>query len=165
MGIARQGHTFQRPRRLESGESIDGFHCGAPLIDDWANARAASAAKHGTAVVYVSFTDEGDIAGFYTLSSYSVERSAVHGGWLRRNTPDRIPAILLGMLGVAQPYRGEGLGWRLLQDAISRARTISGQLGSRALIVDPYDDAAASFYAHFGFRPIPGTDSMYLRLV
>ncbi|TPF86091.1 hypothetical protein BW13_07720 [Bifidobacterium sp. UTCIF-37] len=156
---------FQRPRRMEPGEDLADFHCGVPLIDEWAHTRATSAAKHGTAVVYVSRTTAGDTAGFYTLSSYAVERSRVLGGWLRRNTPDRIPAILLGMLGVALPYRGEGLGWRLLQDAIARARAASEQIGARALIVDPYDDSAESFYAHFGFQEIPGTDSMYLRLV
>lgn len=46
-----------------------------------------------------------------------------------------------------------------------RARSVSGALGSRALIVEPYDDKARAFYAHFGFQPIPGTTSMYLRLV
>ncbi|QSY58883.1 GNAT family N-acetyltransferase [Bifidobacterium imperatoris] len=68
------------------------------------------------------------------------------------------------MLGVDVRFQGEGLGWKLLQDAIIRARAISQQLGSRAIIVDPYNDSARSFYEHFGFRPIPGNDSMYLKL-
>jgi len=49
--------------------------------------------------------------------------------------------------------------------SVLRARSASGALGSRALIVEPYDDKARAFYAHFGFQPIPGTTSMYLRLV
>lgn len=161
MGVA---HRFQQPQRLDPSDNLKGFSCGIPLIDSWANDRAVSAAKHGTAITYVSHTTEGEIAGFYTLSAYSVNRDSVLGGWLRRNTPERIPAILIGMLGVAQQFQGEGLGWKLLQDAIARSRSISLQLGSRAIIVDPYDDSARSFYSHFGFRPIPGTNSMYLRL-
>lgn len=161
MGVT---HRFLQPRRLESGDELKGFSCGIPLIDTWANKRASTAAKHGTAVTYVSRTAEGEVAGFYTLSAYSVERDSVLGGWLRRNTPDRIPAILIGMLGVSQQFQGEGLGWKLLQDAIARAHSISQQLGSRAIIVEPYDDAARSFYNHFGFQPIPGSHSMYLRL-
>ncbi|MBT1175451.1 GNAT family N-acetyltransferase [Bifidobacterium sp. LC6] len=149
---------------MEEDDNIQDFSCGIPLIDDWAHKRALGAAKHGTAVPYISTTAEGAIAGFYTLSAYSVNRDSVLGGWLRRNTPDRIPAILIGMLGVDVRFQGEGLGWKLLQDAIIRAHAISQQLGSRAIIVDPYNDSARSFYEHFGFRPIPGNDSMYLKL-
>lgn len=156
---------FHAPKRLDPGETPGNFSCGVDMIDQWAAERAPMAAKHGTAVTYVSRTDDGKTAGFYTLSAYSVNRDDVAGGWLRRNTPSRIPAILIGMLGVAEDCQGEGLGWMLLQDAIARAHHIGEQLGSRALIVDPYDDHARSFYGHFGFRPIPGSDSMFLRLV
>jgi hypothetical protein len=36
---------------------------------------------------------------------------------------------------------------------------------SRALVVDPYDDASRSFYRHFGFRDIPGSTSMFVKLM
>lgn len=39
------------------------------------------------------------LAGFYTLSAYSIDHSDAPG-WLRRNSPNPIPAILLGMMGV-----------------------------------------------------------------
>ena len=161
MGVAS---IFLKPRRLEKGESLRDFSCGIPLIDTWARERAVSAVKHGTAVPYVSFTVEEEVAGFYTFSAYSIDRDDVPGGWLRRNTPDRIPAILIGMLGVSRQFQGKGLGWKLLHDALTRARGISQQLGSRAIIVEPYDDSARSFYMHFGFSPIPGSNSMYWRL-
>jgi hypothetical protein len=45
-----------------------------------------------------------------------------------------------------------------------RARGIGQQLGLRAIIVEPYDDSARSFYPYFGFNPIPGSTSMYWRL-
>jgi GNAT superfamily N-acetyltransferase len=161
MGVAS---TFLKPRRLEKGERLRSFSCGVPLIDTWARERAASAVKHGTAVPYVSFTVEGEVAGFYTFSAYSVDRDSMPGGWLRRNTPDRILAILIGMLGVSQQFQGKGLGWKLLHDAITRARGISQQLGLRAIVVEPYDDSARSFYTHFGFSPIPGSNGMHWRL-
>lgn len=159
-------HHFQRPRKLGPEERMGRFSCGVPFIDKWAAQRAPSSAQHGTAVAYVSFTASGEPAGFCTLSAYSVQRSTVSAGWLKRNTPEIIPSILIGMLGVDCHFQGgEGLGWMSLQDAIMRARSVSGALGSRALIVEPYDDKARAFYAHFGFQPIPGTTSMYLRLV
>lgn len=61
---------------------------------------------------------------------------------------------------------GEPAGFCTLSAySVLRARSVSGALGSRALIAEPYDDKARAFYAHFGFHPIPGTTSMYLRLV
>lgn len=61
---------------------------------------------------------------------------------------------------------GEPAGFCTLSAySVLRARSVSGALGSRTLIVEPYDDKARAFYAHFGFQPIPGTTSMYLRLV
>ena len=157
-------HQFLKPQRINADNTLSDFSCGVPLINQWARNRSATAVKHGTAVTYVSRTTEGEAAGFYALSAYSVDRADVLGGWLRRNTPDRIPAVLIGMLGVDRRFQGEGLGWKLLQDAIMRAQSISRQLGSRAIVVDPYDEAARAFYAHFGFSPIPGSSSMYLKL-
>lgn len=156
---------FHAPRRLQEGDDLSTFSCGIELIDDWAHTRATAAGRNGTAVTYVSTVTDGMIAGLYTLSAYAVERASVQGGWLRHNTPERIPAILIGMLAVSHPCQGNGLGWQLLRDAIIRAQGISHRLGARALIVDPHDDSARAFYEHFGFKPVPGSDSMYLRLV
>lgn len=100
----------------------------------------------------------------YAISAYSIDRETVRGGWLRRNVPAKIPAILLGMLGVDSRFQKRGLGWMLLQDAVKRSLAVSRQIGSRALVVDPYDDASRSFYQHFGFREIPGSGSLFVRL-
>ena len=74
-----------------------------------------------------------------------------------RNSPSQVPAVLLGMMGV-------GLGASLLKDAIENALKISALAGARALVVDPIDDEAAAFYAHFGFTTLPGTNRMALKL-
>ena len=138
---------FLEPRRLNPGETLEGFSCGVELIDNWANRHAPYAAKRGTAVPYVCFTTSGEVAGFYAISAYSIDRDAVRGGWLKRNAPAKIPVILLGMLGVDSRFQHQGLGWMLLQD------------------VDPYDDVSRGFYQHFGFRDVPGSNSMFVRLV
>lgn len=156
---------FLEPRRLNPGETLEGFSCGVELIDNWANRHTPYAAKRGTAVPYVCFTTSGEVAGFYAISAYSIDRDAVRGGWLKRNAPAKIPVILLGMLGVESRFQHQGLGWMLLQDAIKRALAVGRQIGSRALVVDPYDDVSRGFYQHFGFRDVPGSNSMFVRLV
>lgn len=155
---------FTKPRRIEAGDDLGGFDCGVMLIDEWLDSHARSAERHGTAVVYVTFDADGVIAGFYSLSAHSVERASIAGGWLRRNVPEQVPTILLGMLGVDRRFQGEGLGRMLLHDAVVRSIAASGAIGARALVVDPVDDAAARFYTANGFRPIPDTNRMFLKL-
>ena len=163
-GTGAAAARFLEPRRLQPGEELGSFSCSVELIVDWAAKHASYAAKQGTAVPYVCFTTDGDVAGFYAISAYSIDRETVRGGWLRRNVPAKIPAILLGMLGVDSRFQKRGLGWMLLQDAVKRSLAVSRQIGSRALVVDPYDDASRSFYQHFGFREIPGSGSLFVRL-
>lgn len=160
---------FTKPRRLEDDDELDGFHSGEPALDDWLTRQAKRSLKQGTAVTYISFDERGSLAGFYTLSANSVVRDSVGGGWLARNTPVQIPVILLGRLAVDERCQGNGLGWRLLQDAAGRALSTSRQIGARALIVDSLHDAATRFYTRYGFRPIPGKSAdaparMFLKL-
>ena len=104
------------------------------------------------------------MAGLYSLSAHAVVRDEVHGGWLRRNAPESIPAVLLGMLGVDQQFQGQHLGSSLLGDAMARALSVAQQVGAKALLVDPVDDAARSFYEKYGFREVPGQRRMFISL-
>ena len=120
-------------------------------------------ARTGAAVVYVVYSD-GIVAGFYTLSTHSVARDSACS-WLARNAPDQVPAVLLGMLGVDERFEGQGLGSSLLRDAIVNALKVADLAGARAILVDPTGEKAASFYAHFGFVKLSGTDRMTLKLI
>lgn len=156
--------TFSAPHPLADEDSLEGFSCGAPLVDHWLAARAHGARRSGTAVVYVSLCDDDSLAGFYTLSSQSISRASVGGGWLARNAPEQIPVILLGMLGVDRRYAGQGLGRDLLLDAVHRSQAVAQVVGARALVVDPLGEGARGFYTRYGFKEIPGSDRMFAKL-
>ena len=110
---------FTPPRRLTAEDDADGFDCGLPVVNDWLRNQLRNAGKQHTAVAYATFCD-GALAGFYTLSAYSISHAEANG-WLRRNSPDPIPAILLGMLGVDMRYQTMHVGAQLLRDAAMRA--------------------------------------------
>lgn len=152
------------PRPLEPNDPLDGFSCGISLVDTWLHTRARNARAAGTAVVYVSYAASGRLAGFYTLSAHSLERSATRG-WAARNAPEQIPGILLGMLGVDASFQGMHLGSNLLLDAVHRAMAVADTIGARALLVNPIDDASRAFYAHHGFKPLPESTRMYAKLM
>ncbi len=160
---------FTKPEQPSDSTIFSGFRSGAEPIDGWVSRYAAKAKQRGTAVVYVvrPVYDDGPAgraAGFYTLSAYSLRRTAVSASWVTRNTPDDIPAILLGMLAVDDAYRGQGLGSALLQDALIRARFVADNIGAKVLVVDPLTPELESFYGKFGFREIAETGMMAARL-
>ncbi len=154
---------FEAPRKLLPTDRLDDFHCGVDIVDSWVRTRAQEAERRGTGVVYVVLS-EGAVAGLYSLCSHSVARADVQGGWLRRNAPESIPAILLGMLGVDERFKGNGLGRSMLADAVHRSIAVSEQIGAKALLVDPVNQAARSFYEKYGFKPVPGMDRMFISL-
>jgi len=144
------------PRPIAPTDDLTRFVCGQATLDTWLRDHALRAEKERTARTYVVFDAEAALlAGFYCLASYSVERATIGGGALARNTPRRVPVVLLGRLAVHTDYQGYGLGASMLHDAIVRATDVCDRIGSRALVADAIDDQAAAFYQHHGFRPFP----------
>lgn len=91
------------------------------------------------------------IAGYYTLSSFSIEVADLPES-LQKKLPryPRLPATLLGRL--ARDARFPGTGHLLLMDAMARAYRQSGQIASLAVVADAKDDRALQFYRKFGFE-------------
>ena len=77
--------------------------------------------------------------------------------------PEKSTAFI-GFFMMKKALQGQGLGSALLADAITRSLGIADSLGAKALVVDPADGAARSFYERHGFAPIPGSDRMHLPL-
>ena len=68
----------------------------------------------------------------------------------------QLPVTLLGRLARDEDFRSQGIGDRLMQDALARALAGSGEVGSIGVITDPKDERAAKFYREFGFQPLTG---------
>lgn len=158
------GVAFRPIRLLEEGDATDGFSSGNAANDAWLATRARRAMREGTARVYVLTSREGELCGYYTLSTHAVARTADVAGNLRRNSPDPIPCTLLGQLAVDARFQGMSAGARLLQDAIRRAAGASKVVASRALVVDAANDDVRGFYEHFGFRSLDGGRRLFVRL-
>lgn len=153
---------FSKPRRITADDDLTGFECGVPIVDGWVEKYSRMALKRHTAVAYGSFQG-GVLAGFYTLSAYAVDRASAHG-WLARNSPDPVPALLLGMLGVDIRYQTRHLGASLLRDAVIRASSAAEIIGARALVVEPANDSATGFYERYGFRHVSGSGMLFIPL-
>jgi ribosomal protein S18 acetylase RimI-like enzyme len=132
------------------------FSCGNQRLDSYLQKQAGQDLKKGAAVPFVITPDHKTIAGFYTLSQYAVDL-----GELPEDISKKMPkypmvsATLLGRLAVSERFRGQGLGERLLMDALHRALQSSKQIASAAVVVDAKDDQAVAFYRKYGFIELP----------
>lgn len=61
--------------------------------------------------------------------------------------------MLIGRLAVDIRMQGKGLGATLLMHALSRAVSVSSEMGIFAVRVDALDLEAKEFYQHYGFVP------------
>ena len=105
----------------------------------------------------IRLTPDGKrIAGYYTLSQYSIDLSVIPKE-ISRQFPKYpvVPATLIGRLAVSKEFRGQGLGQLLLMDALKRSLDSSKAVASAAVIVDAKDDDAATFYRKYGFLELP----------
>lgn len=100
--------------------------------------------------------DGTTIAGYYTLSQYSVQLDEVPAE-VAKKLPKypMVPATLLGRLAVSRAFRGHGHGATLLLDALYRTPQYSREVPSAGVIVDAKDAAAVAFYTKYGFLELP----------
>ena len=140
-----------------------GFKCGTPPLDEFFARHALPNDRAGIGKTYVLRAQSGvadvpDILGFYTLSMADVEPESVAGTVPVRLPRYPMPVALLGRLAAHQEAQGQGVGKRLLRDALRRIANVAGQIGCLGVVVDAKDEAAQGFYARFGFVTLPGAD-------
>jgi predicted N-acetyltransferase YhbS len=138
---------------LRPDHDLDGFTSGVPPLDGWLRGRALRNQTTGDSRTFV-IAPNGRVVGYYALSTASAARVGLPGP-MRRNAPDPVPLLLLGQLAVDITRQGTGLGRQLLGGACLRSLSVFRQAGFRALATHPIDEAAARFYAKYGFAPVP----------
>ena len=97
----------------------------------------------------------GSILGYYTLSAYGIQLSALPERISRRLPRyPTIPATLLGRLAVSSAHQGQKLGRFLLTDALHRSWRNTTEVASVGVVVDALDESARAFYLHHEFIPL-----------
>lgn len=137
------------------GDKLSEFRSGEDSLDNWLRGRARNNEKAGASRTMVTVTrDHGRVAGYYCLSSSSLEREDGPPE-LSAGMPATIPVVLLGRLAIDEEYQGMGLGYSLLQHATARALEAAEAIGIRALLVHALHDDVITFYEKFGFTRFP----------
>lgn len=141
---------------LASKHERAAFSCGVEELDRYLHELAGQDVRKRVAAVFVLTPNGRTVAGYYTLSQFSVELDAVPDAVAKRLPKyPHVPATLLGRLAVSGEFRGQGLGEHLLMDALSRSLETSRKVPSAAVIVDAKDENSAEFYRKYGFLDLP----------
>ncbi len=133
------------------------FSCGDEALDRYLRKQARQDHAKDIARVFVAVGPERhEIAGFYTLSSYTIDLGELPDAQSRRlpRYPE-IPAALIDRLAVALDHQGQGLGEILLIDALRRIIETGETVASYATVVHAINERAVGFYTKYGFIPYP----------
>jgi GNAT superfamily N-acetyltransferase len=150
------------PQSLAATHLLDGFNCGESSLDDWLRRRALTNHLNGASRTFVVVDPDQCVFGFYALAAGAVAHQDATSA-IRRNMPDPVPVMVLARLAVDARVQGIKLGAALLQDAVTRVRSVAENAGVRALLVHALNERAKQFYEYYGFRASP-VDSMTLML-
>ena len=133
------------------------FSCGVPALDRYLHQQARQDVSKRVAAAFVLTPDGVTIAGYHTLSQYSVTLDSLPEPAARvlPKYPN-VPVTLLGRLAVSLNYRGQGLGELLLFDAIRRSVESCRLVASAGVLVNAKDDSALRFYLKYGFLELRG---------
>lgn len=134
------------------------FSCEHERLNTYLKQQAGQDVRKRVAAVYVLTRDGKTIAGYYTLSQYSIDAGELPEELARKlRVPryDKLPATLLGRLARSEQFRGARLGEILLMGALKRALDHSRNIASVAVVVDAKDEKAREFYRSYGFIELP----------
>lgn len=162
----RESEEFRVEPLSKASHRRENFDCEAPELTAYLRTKARKEVEARTCACFVLVpkAEPGRIAGYYTLSSATIETATLPAEIAKRLPRyPHCPATLLGRLARDSAFRGKGIGELLLVSALRRALENTHEVGSVAVVTDPKDEKAADFYTKYGFRPL-ATDDRRLML-
>lgn len=152
---------------LHSSHSKKGFSCGEILLDNYLHFQAKQDVKKMLSVCFVLVNQDKKVAGYYTLSNTGIPRDTLPAELSKKISKyyANLPATLLGRLAVDESVKRKGYGKLLLIDALKRCYEVSkSEIGSLAVIVDPINEQAVTYYEKYGFILLPDSGKMFLAM-
>lgn len=139
--------------KLSNDHHIKKFQCGIEALDLYLKTQAKQDMKRNISSTYaLTEADKKNVAGYYTLSSFAIDTSALPDTYLKKLPRYHLlPSILIGRLAVDNQHQGKKIGEHLLIDAFKRSTSISEEIGIYTIIVHAKDESAINFHKHYDF--------------
>ena len=152
-----------RVEKLNRTHAVENFRCGQADLDRFLSRHALQAQQMNSSQTYVALGGDS-LAGYYTIVVGQAEAADAPARVTKGMPRHPIPLLVLARLAVHLDWQGRRIGASLLRDALRRTLQVADIAGVRALAVHAKDEAAGSFYRHFGFAESP-TDDRHLFLL
>jgi predicted GNAT family N-acyltransferase len=136
---------------LNSSYNKNSFACEEPALENYLRLQAGQDLRKQVAACFVLEGHGNAVKGYYTLSADGVDRTLIPESVKKKLPYKTLPVFLLGRLARDINYKGEGVGELLLADSLKRAWEASTSIGACAVVTDPINEKARTFYQSFGF--------------
>jgi predicted N-acetyltransferase YhbS len=137
-------------RALRESDERSAFHSGDPDLDRFLQKYAGqNQFRHHIGATYVAV--EGDtVAGYVTVAPGQIEIEDLSDAQRKKLPRYPLPILRLARLAVDEPFRGQGIGKRLLRYVLLLALRMAEEFGCTGVVVDA-KPGAVEFYRQFGF--------------
>jgi ribosomal protein S18 acetylase RimI-like enzyme len=125
-------------------------------VDDWLATKALQHQEKHLSATKALLDPAGEIAGYFTLATGQVDFGDLPPDVVKRLPRRLLPVAVLAWLGVSTAHQGQGLGRRLLAQALRDCFEAGKTFAFVAVILDGISDAAKAFYRQWDFEELPG---------
>lgn len=134
-------------------KGLKNFDCGNEMINTFVYKSLKKRVKRNFSQAYVLLDEKETFIGFYTLETFALSKALFESTQKPIGVPPMLPVIKLSMIGLDKSVQGQGLGKRLLRDALLKVVQISKIAGCAGIYLLAEKDAVA-FYKKLGFVPL-----------
>jgi GNAT superfamily N-acetyltransferase len=145
-----------RCERLRREHPRTAFVSGQGAVDAWLTTQALQNQEKHLSVTRVLLDGQETIAGFFTLATSQVDFGDLPADVVKKLPRRALPVAVLAWLGVDQRYHRQGIGTRLLAQALTDCHAAGETFAFVAVILDCVDEVAKAFYQRWDFREMPG---------
>ncbi|OQX75242.1 MAG: GNAT family N-acetyltransferase [Bacteroidetes bacterium 4484_249] len=143
------------------------FNCGNKSLDNYIKHQVSQDIRKKLSVCFVLSNKSNIVKGYYTLSNSSISKNNIPEKFSKKipASYSNIPVTLLGRLAIDISIKGKGHGEYLLIDALRECyRVLKKTIGSFAVVVEPINNEALSFYKKYDFIMLPNSGKMFLSM-
>lgn len=142
------------------------FQSGEPRVDEWLRSQALQQQEKRLSTTKVLLSASGGIAGYYTLASGQVDFSDLPEEFVKKLPRRQLPVAVMAWFGIANTEQGQGLGDRLIAQALNDCYAASATFPFIAVVLDCLTEQAKAFYRRWDFGEVPeNPNRLYLPFV
>lgn len=148
---------LRRPQLLDpKRHDRSRFDCGDESLNEWLRRFSGQSRRADTAATWVIADRDDAVVAYVSLAMTGISLATAPVA-LSKHSPDPVPALLCGRLGVDHRYAGLGVGTALVAHVLATAVEMNQTAAMKAVLVTAISPEARDWWSRFGFEPFETT--------